>query len=695
MAKLDRRTFLRFAGGALATASMPASIREALAIPADVRSGTIMDVEHVVILMQENRSFDHYFGTLPGVRGFGDRFPIPLATGKPVWFQRGRGGREILPYHLDGTLGNAQRVDGAPHDWASAHHAWDEGRTGYWPAFKKPHSMGYYKEQELPFQFALANAFTICEAYHCSIQSSTNPNRLFMFTGTNDPLGIAGGPAIDNTNDDLGSPSSGFRWTTYAERLERAGVSWKVYQDMDDNFTDNPLEGFRTFRDAYENDPSSPLVLKGLTSTLRNSSLDGLRNDVLAGKLPHVSYLIAPAEYCEHPEPSSPVQAAWYVHQVIESLAADPAVWSRTVLLVMFDENDGFFDHVPPPCPPSRNPDGSLAGASTVDDTSERHAGGGWRDSDWISGLGPRVPMYVISPWSRGGWVNSQVFDHTSIIRFLEKRFGVHEPNISPWRRAVCGDLTSAFNFAEPNADVLPALPAPSKVAADSHRREQEQSPQVPVSENMLPRQPRGLRLARALPYELHVLSFAEPANGRIRLQFVNSGAAGAVFHVYNLLDLAAVPRRYTVEASKSLSDVWAFNADGYDLWVVAPNGFHRQFQGAASAAIAIGSPEAELHYDSGASSVFLTLKNPGTGTRPFTVIQNAYHSGPPQIVTVRAGGEGEVRWAVWDSGHWYDVTVIADGADSVTRRFAGHLETGKPSISDPAMGTIEETAAG
>src|SRR5262249_38213354 len=157
-------------------------------------------------------------------------------------------------------------------------------------------------------QFALARAFTICDAYHCSIHGSTNPNRLFMFTGMNDPGATGGGPAITNVNDSIGLPANGFTWTTYAERLEAAGVSWKVYQDLFDNFSANSLAAFRQYRQPLFAGTPSPLVDKGLSTTLTQATLDGLRDDVIAGALPQVSWVVGPAAYSEHPGPSSPVQ---------------------------------------------------------------------------------------------------------------------------------------------------------------------------------------------------------------------------------------------------------------------------------------------------------------------------------------------------------------------------------------------------
>ncbi|EFV82549.1 non-hemolytic phospholipase C, partial [Achromobacter xylosoxidans C54] len=461
----SRREFLRggaaIAGAGSALALLPASIRRALAIPANRRKGTIEDVEHIVIFMQENRSFDHYFGGLAGVRGFGDRFPIPVPASpdferRTVWGQyNGRpdagAPRSVLPFRLDtGAAYEAMRVASTPHTWSNAQDAWDAGRMGQWPAAKKNHSMAYYTEADMPFQYAMARAFTVCDAYHCSFTGGTNTNRLFLWSGTNDGLGRGQGPALGNTYNKLGGgdPAGAYTWTTYPERLERAGIRWRIYQDMADNYSLNPTAGFKAYRDAYHGVPGSLAALKDKALTTR--SLDQLRQDVRDGTLPQVSWICATKAGSEHPSPSSPAQGADYTAKVLDALTANPDVWSKTVLLLMFDENDGFFDHMPPPAPPSRGPDGRLAGASTVDTAGEYHeiVTGAEKDDTaahlhGVYGLGPRVPMYVLSPWTKGGWLNSEVFDHTSVLRFVERRFGVAEPNISPWRRAVCGDLTS------------------------------------------------------------------------------------------------------------------------------------------------------------------------------------------------------------------------------------------------------------
>ncbi|MFP5471998.1 MAG: phosphocholine-specific phospholipase C [Gammaproteobacteria bacterium] len=744
-----RRNFLRAsattAGAAAALAAFPPSIRRALAIPANNVTGTIKDVEHVVILMQENRSFDHYFGTLPGVRGFGDRFTVPLPGGLNVWQQSDGNGKVILPFHLDSSKGNAQRDGGTPHDWDDSQKAWDNGRLAQWPRYKTTKAMGYHQEAEVPFQFALANAFTLCDAYHCAMHTGTDANRSFHLTGTNGPT-AQNVAFVRNEWDWLDGRASavttGYTWKTYAERLEDAKVSWISYQNMPDEWGDNMLGAFRQFRRAnlaspypvssggapnqpYSNsgqatpyrayDPATdnagnPLY-KGIANTLPGSKpedyLDAFRRDVREGRLPQVSWINAPSIYCEHPGPSSPVQGAWFIQEILDALTAVPEVWSKTVLLVNFDENDGYFDHVPSPSAPSPNGDGSYAGKTTLPDSALAaeyftHAApdgstGQPKPDGRVYGPGPRVPMYVISPWSRGGWVNSQVFDHTSVLRFLEQRFGVAEPNIGPFRRAVCGDLTSAFNFVNPNGEPLPTLSGrKSRDQADQLRTQQQALAQiVPPANPQLPRQAAGTRPSRALPYELHTSARVDAAAGTVRLIFSNTGRQAAVFHVYDRLNLGRVPRRYMVEAGKQLDDTWAAatdNAGLYDLWVLGPNGWHRHFRGDLNASRAAGtaSPELRVCYDVANGNVYLRMRNDGTAACTLTIRARAYRDDGPWTTTLAPGATAEQHWDLAGSGRWYDFEVGSSTDPSFHRRFAGRVETGAPSVSDPAMGLAE-----
>jgi phospholipase C len=354
----------------------------------------------------------------------------------------------------------------------------------------------------------------------------------------------------------------------------------------------------------------------------------------------------------------------------------------------MFDENDGFFDHVMPPCAPSLNPDGSTAGKSTVDVSTERHTDGR------VYGPGPRVPMYIVSPWSRGGWINSQCFDHTSIVRFLEARFDVREPNISAYRREFLGDLTSCFNFRTPNGEPLPALPALTQEEADSIRTAQEALPQVPVplgSAGSRPAQPYAVRPSRALPYRLRVTSLAERGARQVRLRFHNDGKAGAVFHVYDRLNLQAIPRRYAVSSGRTLEDAWNVTTDAlrrYDLWVLGPNGFHQHFQGSIPALSPKAPlPEVTVSAADGGDVLCISVRNNGAAPCTFTIQSNEYWLAPPKRIWTPARSERTHRLSLKKSGRWYDITVTTDSSHGFLRRFAGRIENGRHSVTDPAMG--------
>lgn len=403
------------------------------ALPA--AAGSLRDVRHVVVFLQENRSFDHYFGALAGVRGFADA----AARGRD---RQPSGTGTVRPFP-----GGSPCLEDLPHDWASGHLARNGGAWDRWIPAKGTTTMAHLTRADLPFHYALADAYTVCDAYFASVLGPTNPNRLYAFTGTLDPGGAGGGPVVDNAE-----PEAGFRWTTYPERLQAAGIGWKVYQEAD-TFDDNPLPWFAAFKAAR---PGQPLHDRGLA--IVPDLAGALRRDVLAGTLPAVAWIIAPADASEHP-PHSPANGARLARALLAALWADPAVARSTVFLLGYDEDGGFFDHVPPPTPPPGTP-GEFVGGEPI-------------------GLGVRVPMILVSPWTRGGRVCSRVFDHTSILRFLEAWTGVREPNISAWRRAVCGDLAEAFDFDHPDFS-LPDLPEPEPVACPAGTRPPVPVPQAP-----------------------------------------------------------------------------------------------------------------------------------------------------------------------------------------------------------------------
>ncbi|APA84378.1 phospholipase C, phosphocholine-specific [Paraburkholderia sprentiae WSM5005] len=704
MTSNNRRDFLRSAaqaaGSFTALSMLPPGIRNALAIPANNRTGTIRDVEHIVVLMQENRSFDHYFGTLKGVRGFGDTRAIRLANGQPVWYQPlttdTAGASYVLPFRPSAPNLGLQFLQDLAHDWGTTHAAWNGGRNDQWVPSKGATTMAYLTRDDIPFHYQLADAFTICDAYHCSLMGPTDPNRYYMWSGWVGNDGSGGGPVIDNSE-------LGYGWSTYPEVLQNAGISWKIYQDVGTgldangswgwtqnpyigNYGDNSLLYFNQYRNAQPGNPLYDNARTGTNAAHGDGYFDILKRDVQNGTLPQVSWIVAPEAYSEHPNwPTN--YGAWYIDQVLQILTSNPEVWSKTVLLVNYDENDGFFDHLAAPFAAAS----SASGLSTVDITHEIYAG----DAKNVAGpygLGPRVPMLVVSPWSKGGYVCSEVFDHTSVIRFIEKRFGqqhgLGESNITPWRRAVCGDLSSAFNFANPNASV-PSLPSTSGYVPPDQNRHPDYVPQPPTVQTV-PKQEPGVRPARALPYELFV-RVDEGANGKLTMRFVNTGRAGAVFLVY-AANSADAPRSYTVEAGKHLQDALLVNADGsYDFSVHGPNGFLRRFAGKVVArswwhGSDTARPAVAEGYDVANGNLQLRLENVGSARCQFTIV-NAYDANHVITHSVRGGDTDNVYLDLRNAYGWYDLTVTVDTDPAFARRFAGHVETGSQSMSDPALG--------
>ncbi|HEY1685206.1 MAG TPA: alkaline phosphatase family protein [Tepidisphaeraceae bacterium] len=485
--KITRRRLLgngaRLAAAAFAAGLMPPNVRRVLAnaMTPEVSPGSIRDIKHVVLLMQENRSFDHYFGTMAGVRGFNDPDAMKLSHGKSVFYQPDLVSPDgyLLPFHLDTKKTNAQKVPSTSHAWGTQHASWNQGKMDNWLAAhrkadgpKGPYCMGYYKRDDIPFQFALAEAFTICDGYFCSMMGPTWPNRLYWMTGTVDPDGQNGGPVVHNKDNH-------FRWTTYAERLEAAGVSWKVYNAKDSHILDpaladtpskhypfNMLGHFDKFK---ESPPGSPLRVKAMTLNNEEEFFSDAQND----RLPTVSWIMPPRLASEHPD-HMPAAGAAFVAKVIDALAANPSVWAKTAFVLNYDENDGIFDHVPPPTPPAGTAHEFIKGEPI---------GGGFR-----------VPCIIISPWTAGGWVCSQPFDHTSVLQLCEVVTGVREPNISDWRRKTFGDLTAAFRFDDAKG-MIPKLPDTAGLLALAEKEVQElPKPVAPMSNQIPPMQEKGKR---------------------------------------------------------------------------------------------------------------------------------------------------------------------------------------------------------
>jgi phospholipase C len=461
---VTRREVIRTAAAAGAMVGLeslaPGRLLErALAAPA--AGGKLSDIEHVVIFVNENRSFDHYFGTYKGVRGFADPAVLRQSDGTPVFAQRFAGspfgpasagyGGHLLPFHFD-TTKNGECVNDISHEWIQQHQAWNRGKMDMFlqvdidPAVNGPrdgiNTMGYYTRSDLPFYHALADAFTICDRYFGSVIGPTDPNRLYAMSATIDPDGKHGGPVLKTGS--LASKAKGagiYSWTTYPEQLQAKGISWKIYASSDADLSDNVLSSFK----AYHR--NSKLAARAFKPTFPGT----FQADCRAGRLPQVSWVLASLLDTEHP-PAPVTYGEVAAAQILQALTANPSLWAKTAVFMTQDEGGGFFDHVPPPVAPA----GTRGEYLTVKKLPAE--AGGIRGP---IGLGFRVPMLIVSPFSRGGFVSSDTFDHTSVLRFLEKRFGAEVPNLSAWRRRTTGDLTSAFNFAAPNRSV-PPLPSPS-----------------------------------------------------------------------------------------------------------------------------------------------------------------------------------------------------------------------------------------
>jgi phospholipase C len=693
MRVVNRRRFLQLAGGSVAATMLSDSIAKALSIPANHATRSIKDVEHIVVLMQENRSFDHYFGTLRGVRGFGDPHPVVLPSGKAVWDQAD-GATVVPPFRPD--VGNLALtfIEDLDHSWAGSHQMFNRGNWDQWLPSKTTTCMAHMKREDLPFHYALADAFTVCDGYYCSMLGPTDPNRYYMWTGWDGNDGKAGGPVIEN--DELG-----YGWTTYPERLQAAGVSWKIYQDSGvgldkagfwgwtsdpyiGNYGDNSLLYFFNYQNAA---PDSPLYQAARTGTEVNKSggfFDILAADVKNDQLPSVSWIVAPEAYTEHPAwPAG--YGAWYTAGVLDALTSNPEVWSKTALVITFDENDGFFDHVVGPYPNV----GDLPGASTVPLDNELFGGtagtpGGSGGVVGPYGLGVRVPLFVVSPWSSGGWVCSETFDHTSLIRLIEARFGIDEPNITPWRRAVCGDLTSAFDFKSTSHRV-PRLPS-----VDAYKPNEDTTPPSyhpePPAVGSLPAQEPGVRPSRRLGYRFEVAFAADPR--KLNLAIKNRGKLGVGLQARSLT-VPGAPYSYTVGGGDKLTAALT-NPGTYDLSLHGPNGFFRHFAGSPATELRV---EVQGDHDSGRLRLRVLDDGDrrGRGRKRPVIVKIADAYGPDRKVELH--NVEEITVDTRHSGGWYDIALTTPSDATFSYQLAGRLESATRLTSDPQLGHARRQA--
>ena len=832
-----RREFIKktslLAGGAGLWSALPAAIQKALAIDPAAGS-TYLDAEHIVFLMQENRSFDHTYGTLQGVRGFNDPRAMVLPNGNAAWLQTDKNGDTYAPFRLDIKNTKATWMSSLPHSWTNQVDARNKGHYNRWLHVKQsgdddykemPLTMGYYNREDIPFYYSLADAFTVCDQNFCSSLTGTTPNRLYFWSGT--IRGTKDDAVQANVWNEDADYDTMVNWTTYPERLEENGVSWKVYQndisvdggytgEQDEwmaNFGDNPLEYFTQYhvklsdryinylqkmqaelperikkledavhssldrseksdklkkdlaeakeklekvkqesliytREKYEALPvrektihekafcdnaKDPHFYELTTLTYNDNGtprevnvpkgdvLHGFREDVNNGTLPTVSWLVAPETFSDHP--SSAWYGAWYVSEVMDILTKNPEVWKKTIFILTYDENDGYYDHASPFTAP--NPKEPMTGktskgidASTDFVTMEQERRRTDAKEEYLRespiGLGYRVPLVIASPWSRGGWVNSEVFDHTSSLQFLEdfleKKLGkkIPETNISTWRRAVCGNLTSAFRkydgkkidmaFVRKDAFVESIHEAKFKEVPNNYKKIPAEEQRAFVDHAgrhpLIPVQEKGVRDACALPYELYADGNVSGDGKGFAIAFAAGNAvfgeksAGAPFtvHARKYKGNALLHQAYATEAGDGVSDEWTLNdfEDGkYNLAVHGPNGFYRLFWGDARSK----NLEVKVTYQ-GNKAVAAILNK--TGAPQTVMVMNESYGNKTQQKVIAAGKTETIMIDTAKSYGWYDFVVMADDNNKdFGKRYAGRIETGTASKTDPVMGGV------
>ncbi|WP_312306185.1 phosphocholine-specific phospholipase C [Chryseobacterium sp.] len=778
---MNRREFLEKSSillAGLGTSSvLHPSILKALAIEPAARS-TFYDAEHVVILMQENRSFDHAFGALKGVRGFLDKRAFIKPDGHSVFFQKDNTGKYAAPARLDLRNTKSTWMSSLPHSWENQQNALNKGKYDQWLQAKAsgnkeykniPLTLGYYNREDLPFYYQLADAFTIFDQYFCSSLTGTTPNRLFLWSGTLRAQQNGKVKAnVVNENIDYDKARQA-KWKSFPEILEEQNVSWRIYQnDISlpkgmsgeqeawlSNFTDNPIEWFSRFNVKFskgyhqnipnlierlkkeiEKNPKQKERLEAMIAELKDDEvkyhpdnysklskeeknlhekaftinsgdpdywnletgkdengerlvvpkgdvLFQFRKDVEEKKLPLVSWLVAPEHFSDHP--GSPWYGAWYISEVLNILTKDPETWKKTIFIINYDENDGYFDHVLPFAPPL-NPGQPVdmngkEGVEYVDRSQEYMSDSSLKDyekTEGTVGLGYRVPMIIASPWTKGGFVNSEVSDHTSVLQFLEKfimkKFSkdVHVDNISDWRRAICGDLTSAFNSPSVKAPQMDYLNQKDYARTINAARNKPVPDLKWYSENelkgnLLEIQERGMKPSHALPYNFHV-----NLEGK-SIKMTNLKENGVPLLVYDRtqFDTDNYHFSYALYSKQELSH--AVHSGVYDYEVFGPNGFFRKFKGSSD-------PDLEILLINTVSKNQVELIIRNNKKKNISVVLEDLYGKTKKTISVQSS-EKKTAFDLDKNKGWYDFNITAGDHQW---HFAGRIETGKISVSDP-----------
>jgi len=452
-----------------------------------------------------------------------------------------------------------------------------------------------------------------------------------------------------------------------------------------------------------------------------------------------VSSLSSPENFSDHP--GAAWFGAWYGSEVLDILTQNPEVWKKTIFILTYDENDGYFDHVPPFVAPHSHKTGTgkvsggidtRAEFVTLEQEYERMDFPEKYDRESSIGLGYRVPMVIASPWSKGGWVNSEVFDHTSTLQFLEhflsKKTGreIREPNISDWRRTVCGDLTSVFRPYNGEEIPMPEFLARNEFVESIHKAQFKKLPddfqlltageiaqinKAPHLSPYMPKQEKGIKPSCALTYQLYADGKLSEDKKSFVLKFTagdevfGKSAAGAPLSVYapgkylqekdkqQVMDNVRT-WAYAAVAGDTLTDSWPldeFENGDYHLRAYGPNGFFREFKGNdADPDINIVCEYQRNLFDSKklTGNINLELQNSETRAHDIEITDHAYKTNN-QKKLITASGKSTVLLNLANSYGWYDFSVKVIGDENFERRYAGRVETGKSTFSDPLMGGV------
>ena len=401
-------------------------------------ASSIPQLQHIIIIMQENRSFDSYFGTYPGANG------IPMRDGHPTICNPDPLNHTcVYSFHQSNLI-----TAGGPHDTPTFKAQLDHGKMDGFErearrnGFPVDEVMGYYDSRELPDYWAFASNFVLQDAMFSSATQWSMPEHLYLVSQWSATCGIPNDPMSCASTDPCCLPSpGGFEWTDITWLLHRAGVSWKYYvftgrtPDVINPSEDDGVHGIYLPQDPAIASDFNPLP--AFSDVAQDGELGRIVNgatfkaDAAAGTLPAVSWVVPNSGHSEHP-PASPVVGMHYVSGLVSDVMAGPD-WSTSAIFVVWDEFGGYFDHVPPP------------------------------QVDW-SGYGFRVPALVISPWAKHGYIDHQVLSFDAYDKLIEDVFlnslrldplSDGRPDPRPDVRENypgLGDLLNDFDFSQPGA---------------------------------------------------------------------------------------------------------------------------------------------------------------------------------------------------------------------------------------------------